>query len=285
MHRHALRTALLALALASAGGPAAAASPSKAEVARQAAALLARNYRDDAPGAAVLVARGDTILFRGARGEADLGRHEKLRPDSVFRIASVTKQFAAAGLLKLVEAGKVRLDDPLSRFVPDFPGGDRIRIEQLLNHTAGVKNYTDLPGYMDEYGPARPDHRADDRRVQGLARRLRAGHELGLFEQQLRAGRSGDRGGERNAVARLARAKPVPAARNDPHRLRQRSEAGGAPGARLHDERRGFRSGAAAEHDPAARCRGPGLDRRRSAQMEPGASRRPGASKRRPTPG
>ena len=149
MNRHVLNMALAAFALASAGAPARAATPSKAEVARQAAELVERNYRDDAPGAAVLVARGDTILFRGARGEADLDRHRKLRPDSVFRIASVTKQFAAAGLLKLVEAGKVRLDDPLSKYVPDYPGGERIRIEQLLNHSAGVKNYTDLPGYMD----------------------------------------------------------------------------------------------------------------------------------------
>jgi D-alanyl-D-alanine carboxypeptidase len=149
MKPYVLKAALAALAMALAGGQASAAPPSKAEVAREAADLMARNYRPDAPGAAILVARGDTILFRSARGEADLEHHAKLRPDSVFRIGSVTKQFAAAGLLKLVEAGKVRLDDPLSKYVPDFPGGDRITIEQLLNHSAGVKNYTDLPGYME----------------------------------------------------------------------------------------------------------------------------------------
>lgn len=149
MNRHVLNTLSVALALASSGGQAAAALPSKAAVAREAAELMIRNYRDDAPGAAILVARGDTILFRAARGEADIEHHVKLRPDSVFRIGSVTKQFAAAGLLKLVEAGKVGLDDPLSKYVPDYPGGDRISIAQLLNHTAGVKNYTDLPGYME----------------------------------------------------------------------------------------------------------------------------------------
>src|SRR3954463_15876044 len=76
---------------------------STAEISREAAALVAGNYQADGPGAAVLVARGDTILFRGARGEADVDRHIPLRPDSVFRLGSVTKQFAAAGLLKLVE--------------------------------------------------------------------------------------------------------------------------------------------------------------------------------------
>jgi D-alanyl-D-alanine carboxypeptidase len=127
----------------------AAAPPSRREVARYARDLLTRNYRADAPGAAVLVARGDTVLFRAARGEADVEHHVPLRPDSLFRIGSVTKQFAAAGLLTLVEAGRVRLEDPLSRYLPDYPGGDRITLLQLLNHTAGVRDYTAIPGYVE----------------------------------------------------------------------------------------------------------------------------------------
>jgi D-alanyl-D-alanine carboxypeptidase len=126
-----------------------AAPPSPAELARHAGDLLMQSYRADAPGAAVLVARGDTVLFRGARGLADVDKRVPLRPDSVFRIGSVTKQLAAAGLLTLVDAGKVKLEDPLSKYVPDYPGGDRITVLQLLNHTSGVKSYTALPGYMD----------------------------------------------------------------------------------------------------------------------------------------
>nr|WP_299904696.1 serine hydrolase domain-containing protein [Sphingomonas bacterium] len=129
--------------------------PSQAEIARYANDLLMRRYRADAPGGAVLVARGDTLLFRAARGEADVAGHVPLRPDSVFRIGSVTKQFAAAGLLKLVEAGTVKLEDPLSKYVPDYPGGDRISVLQLLNHTSGIRSYTSLKGYMD--GPVRRD--------------------------------------------------------------------------------------------------------------------------------
>jgi CubicO group peptidase (beta-lactamase class C family) len=126
-----------------------AAAPSRAEVARFAQDMLNRRYPADGPGGAVLVARGDAILFRGARGEADAAKNIPLRPDSVFRIGSVAKQFAAAGLLKLVEAGKVKLDDPLSRYLPGYPGGEDITILQLLNHTSGVRNYTEIPGYMD----------------------------------------------------------------------------------------------------------------------------------------
>jgi D-alanyl-D-alanine carboxypeptidase len=150
-----LNAAFLLLAAFPAGGRAAAAPPTKAEMSLYAGDLLAHNYPETGPGAAVLVARGETILFRAARGEADVVTHAKLRPDSIFRIGSVSKQFAAAGLLKLVEAGRVRLDDPLSRYVPDYPGGDRISVLQLLNHTSGVRNYTDLAGYMD--GPIRRD--------------------------------------------------------------------------------------------------------------------------------
>lgn len=121
-----------------------------AQIAQRAADLVARQYPADGPGAAVLVARGDTIIYRAARGEADVEGNVPLQPDAVFRLGSVTKQFAAAGLLKLVEEGRVGLDDPLSRFLPNFPRGGDITIRQLLNHTSGVANYTAIPGYMDE---------------------------------------------------------------------------------------------------------------------------------------
>ena len=154
--RLALAASLLCLGACAAGPaaaqevrPPAASPPAPAEVARYAADLMARNYRADAPGAAVLVARGDKVLFRGARGEADVDRDLPLRPGSVFRIASVTKQFSAAGLLTLVEAGRVKLDDPLSKYLPDYPGGERITVLQLLNHTAGVRDYTAIPGYVE----------------------------------------------------------------------------------------------------------------------------------------
>jgi CubicO group peptidase (beta-lactamase class C family) len=128
--------------------PAAAQAPEE-PTAGYAADLLTRNYPAEGPGAVILVARGDTVLFRGARGEANIETGEPLRPDSVFRIASITKQFTAAGLLTLVEAGKVELDAPLATVLPDYPGGQGITIRQLLNHTAGVRDYTGLAGYGD----------------------------------------------------------------------------------------------------------------------------------------
>ena len=111
--------------------------------------LMATNYRQDAPGAAVLVARGDEVIFRGARGLAEVETGAPLTANSVFRIGSVSKQFAAAGLLKLVEAGKVSLDDPLSKYVADFPNGEQITVLNLLNHTSGVKSYTDVAAWRE----------------------------------------------------------------------------------------------------------------------------------------
>jgi D-alanyl-D-alanine carboxypeptidase len=140
-------TLALAAALASYG--VAAAPPTPAEYTNYVEALLANAYPADAPGVAVLVMRGDEVLYRGARGEADVTGDVPLTPGDRFRIGSVTKQFAAVGLLTLVEAGKVGLDDPLSKYLPDYPGGDKISIEQLLNHTSGIRSYTDMPGVMD----------------------------------------------------------------------------------------------------------------------------------------
>ena len=152
--RLSLALPLLALALNANAAPATT-LPGKAEVAAYAEQLLAASYPTDGPGAAVLVARGDEVIYRGARGLASVELNVPLSPDQSFRIGSVTKQFAAAGLLKLIDAGKVGLDDPLSKFLPDFPNGAKITVRQLLDHTSGIKSYTDIAGVMD--GPIRQD--------------------------------------------------------------------------------------------------------------------------------
>lgn len=128
-------------------------SSADAAIAAQAAALVESTYSADGPGAAVLIARGDEIIYRSARGEADIDANVALRPNDVFRLGSVTKQFAAAGLLRLVEEGRVGIDDPISRFLPDYPRGNDITIRMILNHTSGIRNYTDIEGYMIPGGP------------------------------------------------------------------------------------------------------------------------------------
>mgnify|MGYP000925309823 FL=1 len=145
---------LLALALNASAAPATK-LPDKVEVAAYAEKLLAETYPADGPGAAVLVARGDEVVYRGARGLASVELKVPLAPEQSFRIGSVTKQFAAAGLLKLIDSGKVGLDDPLSKYLPDYPNGAKITVRQLLDHTSGIKSYTGIAGIMD--GPIRKD--------------------------------------------------------------------------------------------------------------------------------
>ncbi len=145
-----MRLAVLSLLLLLPLSVRADATPATDEVAAFAARALADNCEPDAPGMAVLLARGDEVLYRGACGRASLELHVPLSPDHVFRIGSVTKQFAAAAVLKLAEDGRLSLDDPLTRFLPDYPGGEAITVRMLLDHTSGVRSYTDIPRVMGE---------------------------------------------------------------------------------------------------------------------------------------
>lgn len=124
-------------------------SPTHADeaFAERAVEVLQSVYSSDAPGAVVVVSRDGEVIIEHGVGMADLELGVALHPDHVFRLASVTKQYSAAGLLKLVEEGRVSLDDPLSKYLPDFPVGD-VTIAQLLNHTSGIKSYTGIEGYM-----------------------------------------------------------------------------------------------------------------------------------------
>ncbi|MEH0166123.1 serine hydrolase domain-containing protein [Roseateles microcysteis] len=140
----------LMLGAAQAGTPA-----TPAAMVAYAEKLLNEQKLGDGPGLTVLVARGEQLLYQGARGMASIELGVPMKPEYLLRIGSVTKQFAAATLLKLIDEGKVKLDDPLSKFLPDYPNGAQITVLQLLNHTSGVKSYTGIPGYMN--GPIRRD--------------------------------------------------------------------------------------------------------------------------------
>lgn len=96
---------------------------------------------------AVLVTKQNKVLLKKGYGLADREWNIANTPDTKFRVGSVTKQFTAACILQLTEAGKLSLDDKLSKFYPDFPKGDSVTIHMLLNHTSGIANYTAIPGF------------------------------------------------------------------------------------------------------------------------------------------
>jgi CubicO group peptidase (beta-lactamase class C family) len=110
--------------------------------------LIADRLPDGSPGVAVLVARDHEVLLKRGYGYASLEHSVPVSPSTRFRIGSVTKQFTAVAILQLVEQGKLKLEDPLSRFIPDFPQGDNVTIQQLLTHTSGIRSYTDKPDFL-----------------------------------------------------------------------------------------------------------------------------------------
>jgi D-alanyl-D-alanine carboxypeptidase len=133
----------------------------QADFRAQAAALLDASYPADAPGAAALVLHKGKLIFAGARGLADL-QGRRLTPDTPIRLGSVTKQFTAALVLQLVAEKRIALDDPLSRFFPDWPAPtNRATVRQLLNHTSGIMDFTKIPGWMLSPPSLRPNSTAD----------------------------------------------------------------------------------------------------------------------------
>jgi CubicO group peptidase (beta-lactamase class C family) len=139
---------LAAVAALTATAPAAAVP---ADLRARADASLDASWPADRPGAAVIVTEGGRIVYTAGRGLADVERHIPVRPNSVFRLGSITKQFTAAIILQLVDERRISLDDPLSRFFPDYPQpGATATVRQLLNHTSGIQSYTGIPGWMTE---------------------------------------------------------------------------------------------------------------------------------------
>lgn len=89
----------------------------------------------------VLIQQGDQLLLHKGYGFSDLATRKKNQANSKFAIYSVTKPVTATVILRLVQDGKLQLDDKLSVFFPSFPAADSITIENLLTHTSGLYNY------------------------------------------------------------------------------------------------------------------------------------------------
>jgi D-alanyl-D-alanine carboxypeptidase len=106
-----------------------------------------------APSAAFAVIRGNDTLAYGAHGLADVAAWRAPTAATIYEIGSNTKQFTSAAIMRLVEQGKVKLDDDLSKYVPQFPlQGRKVSIHQLLNHTSGIHSYTSSPSWQKTWG-------------------------------------------------------------------------------------------------------------------------------------
>jgi CubicO group peptidase (beta-lactamase class C family) len=114
--------------------------------------LLNETFPAEAPGAAVLVVRNDAVVLRKGFGMANLELNVPVDSEQVFRIGSITKQFTAVAILQLVGSGKIKLEDDIATYVPDYPAaGHKVTIAQLLNQTSGLPSYTDEKNWLTSW--------------------------------------------------------------------------------------------------------------------------------------
>src|ERR1700754_716999 len=103
------------------------------------------------PGCMIAIAHREKIVLERAFGSANLKTGEELTPRHRFRVASHTKSFTAAGIMRLREQGKLKLDDSAGQYVSGLhPAVARVTIAQLLSHTAGlIRDGDDAGQFLD----------------------------------------------------------------------------------------------------------------------------------------
>jgi len=113
--------------------------------------LLNQYYKYKVFNGSALVAENGKVIFKRGFGLANIEWDIPNTPDTKFRIGSMTKQFTAMLIMQFVEEGKLKLNVPITTYIPDYPKdkGDKITIHNLLTHTSGIPNYTDLPSFAN----------------------------------------------------------------------------------------------------------------------------------------
>lgn len=97
----------------------------------------------------VLVAKDNEILLVSGYGMADYEKAIENKPQTVFLIGSITKQFTATAIMMLQEKGLLNVEDTIDKYIPDYPNGNKIKIYNLLNHTSGIPEYLDFVGPLE----------------------------------------------------------------------------------------------------------------------------------------
>jgi D-alanyl-D-alanine carboxypeptidase len=100
-----------------------------------------------AQGATIVIVRDGAVVFARSYGLRDVERSSPADEHTRYEIGSITKQFTAAAILQLEEAGKIDLDARVATYVPTAPHAGEITVRQLLTHTSGLADYTDAPNF------------------------------------------------------------------------------------------------------------------------------------------
>jgi CubicO group peptidase (beta-lactamase class C family) len=108
-------------------------------------AIFAKWNNPNSPGCAVGIVRNDTLLFAKGYGMANLEYGIPITPETIFHVASISKQFTGYAIVLLAKQGKLHLDDDIHKYLPWFPDfKEKITIRHLLNHTSGIRDHWQL---------------------------------------------------------------------------------------------------------------------------------------------
>ncbi|MGZ9121332.1 MAG: serine hydrolase domain-containing protein, partial [Gemmatirosa sp.] len=145
-----LRTIVVALAATCVGASTAAAQADRAALSTRldsiAGAAVAGNR---AVGIVAAVVRGTDTLLMKSYGRADVEWNVPMPTDATFEIGSIAKQVTAVAVLQLRDAGKLSLDDDITKWLPDFDTrGNAVPLRRLLDHTSGIHGLTEMPEFM-----------------------------------------------------------------------------------------------------------------------------------------
>ncbi|WP_338839303.1 serine hydrolase domain-containing protein [Flavobacterium ginsenosidimutans] len=112
--------------------------------------LISRDFNDkNAPGGVFMIAHHGKPVYQKAFGKANLELGSDMSVDNVFELGSMTKQFTAVAILMLEQQDKLKVGDRISKYIPDYPNGDKITIHHLLTHTSGIKDFTKMKSLSD----------------------------------------------------------------------------------------------------------------------------------------
>jgi CubicO group peptidase (beta-lactamase class C family) len=114
-------------------------------------ALMTRYHQLGQLDGTVLVADHGKVVYRRAFGQANREWQTPNTVDTAYRIASLTKMFTATLVMQLAEQGKLKLDDKIGQYVPELKPaiGQQVTLHQLLNHTSGIVDYANFPGFWE----------------------------------------------------------------------------------------------------------------------------------------
>lgn len=112
--------------------------------------IITTEFKDtNGPGGVFMVAKDGKPIYKKAFGKSNIELDVTMKTDDVFQLGSMIKQFTAIAILMLQQEGKLNTKDAISKYLPDYPSGNKITIHHLLTHTSGIKDFTKMKSLPD----------------------------------------------------------------------------------------------------------------------------------------